>query len=209
MPKPQEALHNLDLVDKLNKYVPHILKKEKRILVHRSLSFIQRLSLPKGYPFRNGQQTNTKGCIVWTDYSISSWPLLLSLLKSDKRSFDQVLYQYFIKNDKLIPDWNIIKQQLVEHHTVIKSISIDELDRWYDEISATLIRPQAYHELYQWFGSDVRDIGYDAFDYFMESRNTVDAWQQAINKHLGSISNLPKEQNDYLMNKYLNKIINE
>ncbi|MCG8578365.1 MAG: hypothetical protein MI866_00510 [Bacteroidales bacterium] len=207
MPSPRKARYNLDLVDKLNNCIPHIIKKEKRILVHQSFGFIKRLQLPKDYPFKNGQQPHTKGNIVWTDYAISTWPLLLSLLKSNSNTFEEVLSQYFVMKIGLLPEWNIIKQHLISNCTKIKGINTDELDRWYDEISATLIKPQAYHQLYQWFGTEVREVGYSAFDYFMESRDTFNAWQKAIDKHLSDFTNLPKEQKDWLINKYFNTLL--
>lgn len=206
-PNIRQSRNNLDLVIVLNKYAPHIVKEEKRVLVHQSLSFIKRLKLPKDYPFKNGQQSNTKGSIVWTDYAINFWPLLLSLLKSSKGTYSEVMDHYFAKNNSLLPDWNSIKQHLISHCAPTKTIGTDELDRWYDEISATLIKPQAYHQLYGWFGTDVREIGYDAFDFFMISRDTFNAWQQAINKHLGHFNNLPKEQQEYLMNNYFNVLL--
>jgi hypothetical protein len=206
MPNVEQARNNLDLVIELTKYVPHLLKEEKRRLVHQTLNFTKRIRLPKDYPFKNGQQTTTKGSIVWTDYSIQTWPLLLQLLGTSSNSFEQIFNEFFDQNKQFLPDLMAIKQQLANNLNETKPVCMDELDRWYDEISTTLIKPQAYHLLYAWFGNDLHQIGYDAFDYFMEERDSLIAWQKAILSHLSNISNLPAEQREFLMNKHFNNL---
>ncbi|MCU4156557.1 hypothetical protein J1N10_11270 [Carboxylicivirga sp. A043] len=207
MPDIRQSRNNQDLVVTLNKYAPHLLRTEKRLLVQKSFRFLKQLTLPKDYPFKNGQQTTTKGSIVWTDYAVYTWPLIIQLLKSNASlSFENVIDKYLNSQANRTPNWTAIKEHLITSCTETKFITTDELDQWYDEIGTTLIKPQVYHELYRWFGDDVRELGYTAFDYFMEERNTFSTWQKAIHAHLSTITNLPNEQRDYLMSKHFNNL---
>ncbi len=206
IPTPQQARDNTELVFVLKTYAPHLIKEEKRLLQHQILSFVKRLTLPKDYPFKNGQQEQTKGHIVWSDFKIGTWPMLLQLLKTNSAITYEALMKHYFDADRQTPNWQAIKEHLISTGNETKAINTDELDRWYDEISATHIKPQSYHALYRWFGNDIREIGYAAFDFFMDDRNTLTAWQKAIQVHLSTITNLPKGQHDYLMSQHFNNL---
>ena len=206
MPNEQMASDSSKHVHVLQKIAPHLPVAIKRIVENQSLSWAQTLFYKKSYPFKNGQQANTKGSIVWTDYKIMHWPLMLLLLKlCNEHPYSQVIQTFFINNET--PDWKTITDFLKKKGQTTEIVEMDQLDQWFDEVSITQIEAQNYHQLYRWFGNSVKDIGYAAFDYFMEDRNGRSAWQRAIEQHLKSISNLPDEHLHALLQCVLSKLI--
>jgi len=206
MPDEKMASDFLKRVRILQERAPHLPNATKRTLKNRSFSWTQSLFHIKSYPFKNGQQANTKDSIVWTDFIVMHWPLVILLLQlCHELSYDQVIKTFFA-NDKT-PDWKIITDTLEKKGLTTNIVEVDLLDQWFDEVSITQIEAQNYHQLYRWFGNSVKDIGYAAFDYFMEDRNGRSAWQRAIEQHLKSISNLPEEHLHALLQCELIKLI--
>ncbi|MCT4647659.1 MAG: hypothetical protein N4A74_21910 [Carboxylicivirga sp.] len=200
MPNNKAANASQDLVRLINTYAPHLLIKEKRILPNTSIPIIQRITSAQDYPFKNGQQTQTKGSVVWTDYSIYYWPLQL--------------YLWFIGSNLSLladeePEWHEVSEIIRNKGSKQKRVETDELDRWYDEISITHLHPAHYHELYRWFGEGLKEIGYQAFDFFMESRVGEAAWQKAIEKYLENLTGLSDDLRQGLLNNYLKDFIRQ
>ena len=205
IPDQQQAKIHLGWMKLFYTCAPHILLKEKRVLPNAYIPLIKRLTVNRTYPFKNGQQAATKGSVVWTDYSVHHWPLVLYLLSI---STDKDLSSI----EKLVtdqPNWQEITDIIHKNGKVNASVEMDELDRWYDEISATHIRPTSYHELYRWLGSDIKEIGYRAFDHFMNDRNGEAAWQKAIEEHLKKLPNLPGEIQQKLFKNFINDLIRQ
>lgn len=209
LPPANEALQHIERSRLLNSKAPHLLHLEKQIKHKQTLPLMTRLRKTKDYPFKNGQQPNTKGCIVWTDYAIYSWPLIIYLLKINPAiSLDKVIDDCFKHNNPSEPQWDAILTLFSEQGSNTPIVETDELDRWYDEVSLTHLSPQSYHQLYKWFGADIKNIGYMAFDYYMQDRDGLKAWQQAIQQHLATMNNLPAEQAQVLYDTYLAPLLN-
>ncbi|MBK3518689.1 hypothetical protein [Carboxylicivirga marina] len=209
LPNNSEVKQNTELVNTIKLKAPHLLKPIKRQLPKASISWTKSLFFGDDYPFKNGKQVSTKGCIVWTDYQIKQWPLLLFILNNAvHQSFEEGIVKYFLDADlNSEPNWDEIRI-IFKKCKPIRNINTDELDRWYDEISTTHIHPESYHDLYHWFGLAVRDIGYFAFDIFMKKRNGSIAWGEAIKAHLDNIPNLPVKIKNMLMGDFFIGLIN-
>ncbi|TRX72618.1 hypothetical protein [Carboxylicivirga sp. M1479] len=208
MPAPKQVEESMQLIEMLQQKAPHLVNKQKRFVPKQSITWTQRLLLPSTYPFKNGQQAQTKGGVVWTDYKVSFWPLMLFILKIDGGlAWEQVQQQFFYEETEL-PNWQAISQHLQSCENV-SAIDMDELDRWYDEVSITHISPLAFHQLYEWFGMDLKEISYSAFDFFMEKRNGVDAWIKALQKHLSRLQTLTSTEREYLLSHYLIKLLKQ
>jgi len=190
------------VLDKIRSTAPHVLKKEKCFLANMHISWIKSLKNGKNYPFKNGELPETKGGIVWTDYHFEYWPLMIVLLSLyPDRNYDDFSTSLIVDTKNI--NWNYLLNLLDVNQNSKELVSSDELDRWYDEISATLIQPTSYHALYGWFGHDLQQIGYDAFDYFMDERNGQKAWHKVLDQRLQAIHNLPDDVRKYLMEAYL------
>jgi hypothetical protein len=61
---------------------------------------------------------------------------------------------------------------------------IDYIDQLYDEYKHTNISPSAFHVIFKTFGNDCVKIANDAFDIYMETRNTYEAWTTSIQNYL-------------------------
>ncbi len=187
-----------------------MLHLKKRTVANQTLPILTNLFSKKDYPFKNGQQVETKGCIVWNDYAINTLQLLLFILQiCPEKSYEQIVSDYFDEAQSNQPKWDNIVAKLSEKAPDVTPVELDELDRWYDEVSITHLSPQSYHQLYRWFGPEVRNIGYQAFDYFMSERDGIKAWQQAIEQHLHNLVNLPKEQAQALFESHLKHLLKE
>lgn len=188
------------ILDKLQTSAPWLLQKTKRFMPNQKINRLRSIKPDKAYPFRNGLQPETKGGVVWTDYKLSYWPLLIALLKLNRdKTYAHIVGALTTDKGQGL-NWDALRHLLHEITTPKSLRQTDELDRWYDEISATLILPASYHALYYRFGDEVQQIGYDAFDFFMEERNGTRAWQKALEKHLKAIPNLPVNMQADVMN---------
>ncbi|MBR8535051.1 hypothetical protein KDU71_05735 [Carboxylicivirga sediminis] len=200
-------MEQIALVNLIRNNAPHLLIPEKRNKANSSLPMLTQLFSNNDYPFKNGQQLHTKGSIVWTDYAIYFWQLTLYLLKTHSNiSFVDLLKTCF-SNDSYQPDWQAIAPLIATNGTQSPIVETDELDRWYDEISLTHLSPHSYHQLYQWFGIDLKEIGYQAFDYFMIHRDGSNAWQKAIQHYLRNINNLPNKTASAIFDDYLKALL--
>ncbi|TAJ13542.1 hypothetical protein DMA11_08240 [Marinilabiliaceae bacterium JC017] len=61
---------------------------------------------------------------------------------------------------------------------------IDFIDLRFDEVKLTGITSQHYHLLFSWFGEGIEKIGNDAFDFYIQSRETNSSWRKALQNHL-------------------------
>ena len=190
------------ILEKMQIAVPHLLHKKKRIMPNQTISWLHGLRLGKSYPFRNGDQKDTKGAVVWTDYFFNYWPLLMTLLSIYSDMDYKSLIDTLKPKDQQKLNWDELLE-LVSHCENRKElVTTDELDRWYDEISTTLLQATSYHALYRWFGDELQQIGYDAFDFYMAERDGAKAWHKALKKHVNAIQNLPDEVGEHLMTTY-------
>jgi hypothetical protein len=208
LPNIGEARQSVAWTNLLMNKAPHLLQLEKRVKQNQTLPLFTKLLGAKDYPFRNGQQATTKGCIVWTDYAVFSWQLLLYLIRTCPTiAYEQILDFCFDKEQSYLPRWKTINQIVMAQEAEMLQVEMDELDRWYDEVNITHLSPQSYHQMYGWFGADIRDIGYLAFDYFMHERDGYKSWQLAIQHYLNAIENLPSEQANQLFNEHLKPLL--
>ncbi|WP_439182992.1 hypothetical protein [Carboxylicivirga taeanensis] len=208
LPPTDIAIKQVHIANVLLKKAPHLLTPEKHSKPNISLPIKAKLFSGKHYPFKKGQQKPTKNSVVWTDYVVSTWPLLLYLLRNNPdETYEDILLKYFDINQGCHPKWESIAQLAQTKGTDTLAVDLDELDSWYDEISLTHIAPQSYHELYKWFGTELREIGYLSFDFFMTHREGSKAWHQAIMQHLNEIDNLPGVQAQTLFEKYLKPLL--
>ncbi|GEM_PF-4556574 len=209
LPTISRVKQQIEIAEIIKRKSGHLLIEEKRMLENNSINLINKLFLPKNYPFKNGQQPETRNSIVWTDFSIYTWPLLIQLLKiSPAQHIDKMIELMFKNPDQNELKWDQIAKTFSDIPEDHQRIEMDELDRWYDEINITLLPATSYHQLYNWFGPEVKDIGYDAFDHFTISRNGPEAWKIAIENYLKSINNLPEGYRQELIDRYITPIIN-
>jgi hypothetical protein len=61
---------------------------------------------------------------------------------------------------------------------------IDYIDQLYDEYKHTNISPSCFHVIFKTFGIDGVKIANDAFDNYMETRNTYESWTTAMQNYL-------------------------
>ncbi|MCW3806779.1 hypothetical protein [Plebeiibacterium marinum] len=80
------------------------------------------------------------------------------------------------------------KSYLVEHlgKTYSRGELMDFVDRLFDQYKHTHIAIELFRNIFACFGQDIECVGNMAFDNYMESRNTVVAWNRAIVEHLMS-----------------------
>ncbi|MBS2209977.1 hypothetical protein KEM09_01080 [Carboxylicivirga mesophila] len=209
LPSGKAAAKQVDFVNLIRNKAPHLLIPEKRSLSNTSLSMVSLLISKKEYPFKNGQQAHTKGSVVWTDYAIYFWQLVLYLLKTHPAIGLEELLRTCFHADSHQPNQQSIETLMATYGTHSPIIETDELDRWYDEISLTHLSPQSYHQLYRWFGIELKAIGYQAFDHFMNQRDGIKAWQQAIQQYLSDIDNLPDDIASSIFDDYLQALLTE
>ncbi len=181
------------VLDRIRVSAPHLLHKVKRFMPNQTISWIDALKNTKAYPFSNGDQPETRKGVVWTDYRFFYWPLLLALLRLHPDKTYKDVVSALITDNRHDLNWERLLQLLPQKNTAKRLIQTDELDRWYDEISITHLKPDAYHVLYSWFGDEVREIGYNAFDFFMKERDRKEAWHKALKKQMQTITQLPYE----------------
>lgn len=206
LPSRSKALALLNIADEISQRLPHLIYTEKRLLANRQFSFFDKLKNGRNYPFKNGMNDGTKGQIVWTDRYIYYWPLIISLLKLHPTKSIEHFNNLLFDSGRL--QWNKILPMLADAPKY-DYCSVDTLDKWYDEISTTQIKPQSYHKLYFWLGADTKHIGYHAFDLYMKERNGTLAWTNAINSYLSEIKNLRPETQQEIMGNYLNILLKQ
>ena len=207
LPSKQEVETSTVVLQTLQRTMPHLLHTTKRYMPHQKISWLEGLKHGKDYPFHNGRQAETKDGVVWTDYKLYYWPLMLALLKQNSALDYQHVHNKLFNCPELALNWEAFDHLLKGINAYQQLIEMDELDRWYDEISATLINARSYHALYRWLGNDVRQVGYDAFDFFMTERDREVAWHKALAKHLETIKQLSPEMRENLLVTYLQPLI--
>ncbi|WP_430812660.1 MULTISPECIES: hypothetical protein [unclassified Carboxylicivirga] len=207
-PSPRSTQERINTVEHLRRKSPHLITEVKRSLPNRTLRWHQRILLSKDYPIKNGQQPQTKGCIVWTDYCIQTLPLLLYLcsIKPDT-SFKTIQQSFFANEDLTQPQWKQIIDYIQKNGDNENALTTDALDGWYDEVNITKLRPASYHAFYRWFGTALKDVGYQAFDIFMERRDGRIAWQGAIDAHLATYTQLPAALMKIIVQEHLRPLL--
>jgi len=78
----------------------------------------------------------------------------------------------------------------------------DIIDHCYDEIKMTGLSAWSYHQLFRWFGEDMQQVGYNAFDYYVRSRDGKNAWEDSLKDYLDTY-NFPKEIKDSIFQNYI------
>ncbi|MBI9065039.1 MAG: hypothetical protein JEZ14_23840 [Marinilabiliaceae bacterium] len=78
----------------------------------------------------------------------------------------------------------------------------DIIDHCFDEIKVTGLSALSYHQLFRWFGEDVQQVGYNAFDYYVRSRNGRKAWEDALKDYLETY-NFRNEISDDIFQNYI------
>ncbi len=71
-----------------------------------------------------------------------------------------------------------LNQQLVASYS--QGQYLDFVDRLYDQYKHTKLSPYTFRHLFRCFGSHTPTIANAAFDHYIQSRNTEDAWQLAV-----------------------------
>ncbi|MCU4174489.1 hypothetical protein [Carboxylicivirga sp. N1Y90] len=201
---------NMERLQVLYPYLCHILSRTSNIMrISRFKAFWKNDT----YSFTNAQDG-----VTWTDVKVYIAPLLLALMRDELfkdvvAGLDQNLYKQSESNEFEM-DWKVFFECLPEGHKSsfqnklnvhqrLSSIQINELiDKSYDEIKITLLNPQTYQHLFAWFGEALLEIGYKAFDFFMEKRDGEQAWKKALQWQIKSYKLSTKLEQE-LLDKHL------
>lgn len=202
LPGRREDRARRQLVDEMRQWFPYLCEQEKRIINNKTLGLIKLLFNTKDYSFYNSNDG-----LSLIDMKVYVGPLLLALQRETKTMPFSEIRSRFIADDTnvdcrlheskgLSVNWNAIfsfmkekqiscfQKQFACDSSLHYSRLIELIDKCYDEIKLTLISPEAYHDIFRFFGEATIEIGYKAFDIFSECRDGITAWRQALKIHL-------------------------
>ncbi|MGQ1787935.1 MULTISPECIES: hypothetical protein [unclassified Saccharicrinis] len=69
-------------------------------------------------------------------------------------------------------------------HSYSEGELIDFIDLIYDQYKHTNISVKDFRNVFRCFGVHTEDIANEAFDYYIESKNTVKAWRRSVEEYL-------------------------
>ncbi len=220
IPGRTKDMQRRSLLKQFKTFFPYLCQREKRIMQDQHISFVKKSLAGNNYSF-----SNTESGISWMDFKVFIGPLILTLMREQKEvSFSEIRNRFFIGenqdngNVEIEVNWEEVLdfieerngsqfQKHFKNETPIPDIKLIEvMDKCYDEIKITLIKPDSYHRLFRWFGEDTIEIGYKAFDAFTECRDGEKAWRIALKSHLDSY-NLEIKFEEELLNAQLYPIL--